>query len=137
MNDWVCTRCLVAVPSTEALCPHCEGPRGVVSNLGGKASDGDLPRVYTVTYQGSSRDDAEYEAELDERRHALEGYVATSRRWVETGWTAGNFARTLSGLFVWRGVWGQHRDRAVKSTLFGPPAVLEVTFSLEDQVPDE
>jgi len=137
MNDWVCTRCLVAIPSNEALCPHCGGQRAEVSYPGDRASGGDLPRVYTVTYEGSSRDDAEYQAELDERRHALNGYIATGQRWIETGWNAGNAAGALSGLFAWGGVWRQHRDRAERSTLFGPPAVLEVTYALEDQVPDE
>ena len=137
MNDWVCTRCLVAFPSTQTHCPHCGRHRGEVSNLGGQASDGGLPRTYTVRYEGSSRDDAEYQAELDERRHALDGYVATRRRWVEAGWNAGNAARVLSGLFVWGGLWRQHRDRAEKSILFGPPAVLEVTYTLEDHIAED
>jgi hypothetical protein len=137
MNDWVCTRCLVAVSLTEARCPHCGGHRTEVSHLSGTASGIDLPRTYTVTYEGSSRDDAEYQAELDERRRALDGYVATERRWVEEGWNRGNVARVLSDLFVWGGMWRQHRDRAEKSTLLGPPTVFEVTYSLEDEVPDE
>jgi hypothetical protein len=137
MDDWVCIRCLVAISSTQPHCSHCGSHRGEVSHLGSKGSEGDSPRVYTVRYEGSSRDDAEYRAEIDERRHALDGYVATTRRWVEAGWDTGDMKRVLSGLFVWGGVWRQHRDGAEKSILFGPPAVLEVTYTLEHQVPEE
>jgi hypothetical protein len=137
MSEWVCTRCLVAMPSTEPLCPHCGRHRAEVSDMDGKPSGGDLPRTYTVTYEGSSHDDAQYQAELDEGRHALDGYTPTRHRWVEEGWNAGNVAGTLSGLLAWGGMWRQHRDRAEKSALFGPPAVLEVTYSLEAEVPAE
>jgi len=137
MNDWVCTRCLVAFPPTEPLCPHCGRHRADISHLNENAGGGDFPHTYTVTYEGSSRDDAEYQAELDGRRHALDGYVPTKRRWLDEGWNPGTATRVLSGLFVWGGVWRQHRDRAEKSVLFGPPAILEVTYSLEEQSPAE
>ena len=86
------------------------------------------PYEYVVTYRAPGPDDAEHQFELDQPRRALDGYVPTSRRWVKMRWGMSDVLRTLSGLLVWGGIWRQHRDWAEKAVLFGPPAVLEVTY---------
>ena len=85
------------------------------------------PREYVVEYEGAERDDAEFQAELDERAHRLKGYVPTHREWVHRDWTGKTF---------WRAFLPGSKERAVLRVLFRRPKVLAITYTREDETQD-
>ena len=91
-----------------------------------QSSPGARPRRYVVEYEGAQRDDAEFQAELDERAHRLNGYVPTHRAWVHREWTRNTLLRHLLG----------KSEGAVLRTLFSRRKVLAVTYTREDETED-
>lgn len=93
------------------------------------APDDTRRRSYVVTYEGIGREEAEYAFELDERRHRLEGYVATDRTWEQQ--------KGARGLVAWltesvkSRYWGPLFSQPPRFASFDRPGRLTVTYVLE------
>ena len=93
------------------------------------APDDAQRQSYVVTYEGLGREEAEYAFELDERRHRLEGYVATDRKWEQEKGARGVMAWLTESLKS--RYWGPLFSQPPRFVSLNRPGRLTVTYVLE------